>query len=171
MVEILCGALAGGQFGWEASSFLDDRGPPPGVGQVLIAFDPAAFSGPEFLDRMADVLAAVAGEPGVRLPGDRRLASREQRAARRVSTSRPSLHAQLSQIGAERSQPLSDIVISEFMDQAAIDAVFEGRDVLYDPEAGRRQGSTVRRLGRLSRADRAQPNAGARRSARMPRHD
>ena len=29
---------------------------------------------------------------------------------------------------------MSDIVISEFMDQAAIDTVFRGRDVLYDPK-------------------------------------
>jgi len=29
---------------------------------------------------------------------------------------------------------MSDIVISEFMDQAAIDAIFRGRDVLYDPK-------------------------------------
>src|ERR1700721_625131 len=29
---------------------------------------------------------------------------------------------------------MSDIVISEFMDQAAIDAILRGRDVLYDPK-------------------------------------
>ena len=29
MVEILCAALAGGKFGWEASSFLDDKGASP----------------------------------------------------------------------------------------------------------------------------------------------
>jgi (S)-sulfolactate dehydrogenase len=29
---------------------------------------------------------------------------------------------------------MSDIVISEFMDQSAIDAIFAGRDVLYDPK-------------------------------------
>ena len=28
---------------------------------------------------------------------------------------------------------MSDIVISEFMDQSAIDTIFAGRDVLYDP--------------------------------------
>ena len=94
MVEILCGALAGGQFGWEASSFLDDRGPAPGVGQMLIAFDPAAFSGPEFMNRMAAVLSAAAGEAGVRLPGDRRLASRDQEPHRRTQVT-SELHAQL----------------------------------------------------------------------------
>ena len=29
---------------------------------------------------------------------------------------------------------MSDIVISEFMDQVAIDTVLNGRDVLYDPK-------------------------------------
>jgi (2R)-3-sulfolactate dehydrogenase (NADP+) len=97
MVEILCGALAGGQFGWEASSFLDTGGAAPSVGQVLIAFDPAAFSGAEFPDRMTAVLTAVAGEAGVRLPGDRRLASRET-ALRRGLGIAPELHTQLVEL-------------------------------------------------------------------------
>jgi (2R)-3-sulfolactate dehydrogenase (NADP+) len=78
MLEILCGALAGGHFAWEATSFLDDQGPSPGVGQMLIAFDVGAFSGPAFAARMADLLGEVAGESTVRLPGERRLANRER---------------------------------------------------------------------------------------------
>lgn len=78
MVEILCAALAGGRYGWQASSFLDDRGEPPGVGQLLIAFDTTAFAGADFPARMAELAAAVAAEPGARLPGDRRLANRER---------------------------------------------------------------------------------------------
>jgi (2R)-3-sulfolactate dehydrogenase (NADP+) len=104
MVEVLCGALAGGQFGWEASSFLDNRGEAPSVGQLLIAFDPSAFSGPDFLNRMATVLAAAAGEPGVRLPGDRRLAGRDKMRAEGINIA-PELHAQITQIaesGASR---------------------------------------------------------------------
>ncbi|HEY2676925.1 MAG TPA: Ldh family oxidoreductase [Steroidobacteraceae bacterium] len=93
MVEILCGALAGAHFGWEASSFLDDRGAAPGVGQTLIALDPAAFAGPVYFDRMAELLKAMADEPGVRLPGDRRLASRAAHA--HGLTLAPGLHAQL----------------------------------------------------------------------------
>jgi (2R)-3-sulfolactate dehydrogenase (NADP+) len=93
MVEILCGALAGAHFGWEASSFLDDRGAAPGVGQILIALDPSAFSGPAYLDRMAELLRAAADEPGVRLPGDRRLASRAAHAQGLILG--PDVHAQL----------------------------------------------------------------------------
>jgi (2R)-3-sulfolactate dehydrogenase (NADP+) len=97
MVEILCAALAGGQFGWEASSFLDTSGAAPSIGQVLIAFDPAAFSGAEFPDRMTTVLTTVAGEPGVRLPGDRRLASRETALRQGIKVA-PELHAHLVKI-------------------------------------------------------------------------
>jgi (2R)-3-sulfolactate dehydrogenase (NADP+) len=76
MVEILCGALAGGHFGWEASSFLDDRGAPPAVGQVLLACDTPSLSAGGFASRMSALLAALGAEDGVRIPGDRRLTRR-----------------------------------------------------------------------------------------------
>lgn len=97
MVEILCGALAGGRFGWEASSFLDDRGDPPGVGQVLIAFDVTAFAGAGYTERVAALLAAVAAEPGVRVPGDRRLAQRRRALSAGLAMT-PELHAEISRI-------------------------------------------------------------------------
>jgi (2R)-3-sulfolactate dehydrogenase (NADP+) len=100
MVEILCGALAGAHFGWEASSFLDDRGPPPGIGQILIALDPAAFSGPAYFDRMAELLSEMAGEPGVRLPGDRRLAKRDATRTAGLELA-PDLDAQLLELAQE----------------------------------------------------------------------
>lgn len=76
MIEVLCGALMGGAFGWEASSFFDDRGGPPDVGHVLIALNPRAFAAESFGARMKQIAAdVVAG--GARLPGDRRLALRE----------------------------------------------------------------------------------------------
>jgi (2R)-3-sulfolactate dehydrogenase (NADP+) len=77
MVEVLCGALAGGQYSWRASSFHEAEGPNPAVGQVIIAFDPAAFSGPDFAGRMGELVQAIL-EDGARLPGDRRLAARAQ---------------------------------------------------------------------------------------------
>jgi len=99
MVEILCGALAGGRYGWEASSFLDDRGGPPAVGQMLLVFDANAFGGGGFSSRMQSLIAAVESDPGVRIPGDRRLASRERTRAQGISIS-PELHAQLDQLAA-----------------------------------------------------------------------
>lgn len=94
MVELLAGGLAGGAFGWEASSLLDDKGPPPSMGQVLIAVDPAAFGGAQVLARVGVLLGAMAQEPGVRPPGQRRLAAR-LRAATEGLTLSPGLYAQL----------------------------------------------------------------------------
>ena len=80
MVEILAAALTGANFAAEASSFFDDQGPPPGVGQCLIALDPGPFSDGRFTDRLEVLLRAIEDEPGARLPGARRLALRHKAA-------------------------------------------------------------------------------------------
>ena len=98
MVEILCAALAGGRFGWEATSFLDDKGAPPGVGQVLLALDPLAFAGPGFLDRMGILAKALHAEDGVRLPGDRRLTARAKAAVEGLVIA-PGLLAEINALG------------------------------------------------------------------------
>ncbi|MGA0532628.1 Ldh family oxidoreductase [Hansschlegelia sp. KR7-227] len=75
MVELLAAGLTGSRYASEASSFLDDEGGPPGVGQLIIALDPAAFSanGPE---RFAALAEAIEAQDGARLPGARRVAVR-----------------------------------------------------------------------------------------------
>ena len=71
MVELLAVALTGSNFGWEASSFFDAKGPPPHVGQMFLALDPQAFA--DNAAARAEILfSAMLGQPGVRLPGDRR---------------------------------------------------------------------------------------------------
>ena len=45
MVELLAAGLTGSNFAAEASSYLDAEGAPSGTGQLIIAFDPAAFGG------------------------------------------------------------------------------------------------------------------------------
>jgi (2R)-3-sulfolactate dehydrogenase (NADP+) len=77
MVEILAVALTGAQFGFEASSFFDAEGPPPGVGQVLVAIDADAFAGRDaFAARIAALAGTIEGDGGTRLPGARRAALR-----------------------------------------------------------------------------------------------
>jgi (2R)-3-sulfolactate dehydrogenase (NADP+) len=79
MVELLAVALTGAHFGFEASSFFDADGPPPGVGQLLVAIDPGAFAGREiFLDRVAALVRMLDADAGARLPGSRRIALREK---------------------------------------------------------------------------------------------
>lgn len=88
MVEVLAVALTGARFGYEASSFLDDKGGPPGVGQLIVVIDPDAFAGRDrFLERIGDLVATVEGD-GARLPGARRIALRAAAARDGVSVER-----------------------------------------------------------------------------------
>lgn len=73
MVELLAAALSASNFGYEASSFFDAKGPPPRVGQFFLLIDPAKFAGPAFGPRVEALLGAIAAQPGTRLPGERRL--------------------------------------------------------------------------------------------------
>src|ERR1700722_18620737 len=78
MVELLAAGLTGANFAAEASSFLDAEGPPPGTGQLIIAFDPAAFGGST--EHFATLIASIEAQLGTRLPGSRRLAARRKAA-------------------------------------------------------------------------------------------
>ena len=79
MVEVLAVALTGARFGFEASSFFDADGAPPGVGQLLIAIDPGAFGGRgRFCRSHGGAGRHDRGRRGARLPGTRRIALREK---------------------------------------------------------------------------------------------
>jgi len=80
MVEILSASLIGANHAFEASSFFTAEGAPPGVGQFLLAIDPAKMSGGSFFERLEILVAALEGQEGARLPGSRRLAAREKAA-------------------------------------------------------------------------------------------
>jgi (2R)-3-sulfolactate dehydrogenase (NADP+) len=76
-VEIMAAAMTGAHFGYEASSFFDDKGGPPRVGQFLLGFRPGPLSGGTYNERIEVLLGAVLEQPGTRLPGARRLGNRE----------------------------------------------------------------------------------------------
>lgn len=95
MVELLAAGLTGANFASDASSFLNAEGPPPGTGQLLIAFDPQAFGGT--LDHFAALAGAIEAQPGARLPGARRLAAREK-AAREGVTASDALLAEIAAV-------------------------------------------------------------------------
>lgn len=76
IVELLAAGLTRSHFGHQASSFFDAAGPPPRVGHLLLALDPAAFGGAATLAHCEELLQAMVTQPGVRLPGDRRFESR-----------------------------------------------------------------------------------------------
>jgi len=73
MVEMLCSAMTGSNFAYEASSFYDAEGPPPHVGQLFLVFKPECLGGAHFQDRAEVLMAAILEQPGTRLPGQRRL--------------------------------------------------------------------------------------------------
>ena len=79
MVELLAAGLTGANFAADASSFLDDKGPPPGTGQLIIAFDPSALGGSAA--HWARLIASIEAQSGTRLPGSRRLAARRKAAS------------------------------------------------------------------------------------------
>jgi (2R)-3-sulfolactate dehydrogenase (NADP+) len=85
MVELLAAGLTGANFAADASSFLDAKGPPPGTGQLIIAFDPGAFGGSG--EHFAMLIASIELQSGARLPGSRRLAARRKAAGEGLSVS------------------------------------------------------------------------------------
>lgn len=76
MVEVMSAALAGAAFGTEGSSLFDGEGPPPNLGQSILALDADVLSDGQFLGRMADLIAIYDDLEGARLPGLRRLDAR-----------------------------------------------------------------------------------------------
>lgn len=75
MVEVLASALSGAVASREASPFSGPVGGPPATGQCFIAIDPAAFAD-GFADRIDGLVAAITGQEGARLPGERRIVAR-----------------------------------------------------------------------------------------------
>jgi (2R)-3-sulfolactate dehydrogenase (NADP+) len=78
MVELLAAGLSGANFAYQATSFFDTDGTPPGTGQFILAIDPARIGGQGAADRFAGLAARIAGDPGARLPGRRRQALRDE---------------------------------------------------------------------------------------------
>jgi (2R)-3-sulfolactate dehydrogenase (NADP+) len=75
VVELLCCALTGASFGFEADSFFTEEGNRPRIGQAFMVIDPAALAGTDvFSERIETLVSAMLADPDVRLPGQRRVA-------------------------------------------------------------------------------------------------
>ncbi|WP_159588006.1 Ldh family oxidoreductase [Chelativorans xinjiangense] len=77
MVEMLCAGLTGANYAYDATSFFDAKGSPPGTGQTVIAIDPEAF-GPGATARFAQMARLIEETEGARLPGRRRQALKRE---------------------------------------------------------------------------------------------
>ncbi len=99
MVEVLAASLVGAHQSFEASSFFDGEGPPPAVGQLIIAIDPGAFAGTvAFSEKMESLAAAIEADEGTRLPGSRKAELRAAAARNGVPVGE-GLLAKLNSIG------------------------------------------------------------------------
>jgi (2R)-3-sulfolactate dehydrogenase (NADP+) len=79
---LLCCALTGAAFGFEADSFFTDAGNRPRIGQAFLVIDPAALAGTEvFNERLETLIGMMLLDADVRLPGQRRIALAERAAA------------------------------------------------------------------------------------------
>ncbi len=77
MIEVMSACLAGAALGVEAGSLFEADGPPPNLGQVLIAIDAGALSGGSFADRLEALAEIYENIDGVRFPGLGRLQHRQ----------------------------------------------------------------------------------------------
>jgi (2R)-3-sulfolactate dehydrogenase (NADP+) len=81
IVELLCCALTGAAFGFEADSFFEAEGNRPRIGQAFLVIDPTALAGTAvFYERIETLIGAMLGDPEVRLPGERRFKLAQQAA-------------------------------------------------------------------------------------------
>lgn len=75
VVELLVTALTGAHFGFEASTFFQDEGNVPRIGQAFILVDPGALAGRQvYEERIETIVTEMLVDEGVRLAGARRLA-------------------------------------------------------------------------------------------------
>lgn len=89
LVETWIASLAGSALGFEADSFFEEQGNRPGLGLLLLAFDPGGFAGREAgLARIEALCDALLGE-GARLPGARRAALRAKAEAEGLAVPEP----------------------------------------------------------------------------------
>ncbi|MFZ5510994.1 MAG: Ldh family oxidoreductase [Pseudomonadota bacterium] len=98
IVELLCCALTGAAYGFEADSFFSDEGNRPRIGHAFLVIDPAALAGADvFHERLETLIDMMLRDPEVRLPGHRRQALAD--AARMVGVEVPApLLAQLESL-------------------------------------------------------------------------
>lgn len=81
ITEVMAAALAGATLGIHASPFSGTKGGPPKTGQFFLAVDPGAASGDGFASRINELVGAIRGQSGARLPGDGRGGKRARAAA------------------------------------------------------------------------------------------
>ena len=78
MVDLMCGPLIGEVSSPEAGAEDNGDGGPATGGELILAFDPTHFGGPEAIERGEQLFNDLLSMDGTRLPGARRLAARQK---------------------------------------------------------------------------------------------
>lgn len=78
MVEIMAAGLTGGNFGFQASSLLDDTGTAPSLGHTIIAIDPLIAGNSVLAERVSLMAQEIETQDHARLPGRRSQGIRKQ---------------------------------------------------------------------------------------------
>jgi (2R)-3-sulfolactate dehydrogenase (NADP+) len=103
VVELLVCALSGAAYGFESDSFFTAEGRPTRIGQAFLVVNPAALAGNDvFFERVETLVAAMAQDEEVRLPGARREENREKSLASGISVA-PELLNQIRTLAGEGS--------------------------------------------------------------------
>ena len=99
-VELLCCALTGAAFGFEADSFLAEQGNRARIGQAFLVIDPGALAGEEtFHQRLELLVQTMLLDDTVRLPGARRHPALAAARANGIEVA-PAMLAQLQALAA-----------------------------------------------------------------------
>jgi len=80
IVEMLSATLIGANHSYEASSFFDAKGQPPGVGHSLIVFNPGLSGTRSFAHRIESLISSILDQSGTRLPGEKKQVARQKAA-------------------------------------------------------------------------------------------
>jgi (2R)-3-sulfolactate dehydrogenase (NADP+) len=100
MVELLCCALTGASFGFEADTFLAEQGNRARIGQAFMVIDPGALAGDAvFHQRLELLVQTMLLDDTVRLPGSRRQQAAAAARAQGVEVA-PAMLAQLQALAA-----------------------------------------------------------------------
>lgn len=78
MVEVMAAGLTGGNFGFQASSLLDDTGTAPSLGHTIIAIDPTIAGNDVLAERVSLMAHEIETQDNARLPGRRSQGIRKQ---------------------------------------------------------------------------------------------
>jgi delta1-piperideine-2-carboxylate reductase len=85
MVELLAGALVGGNFSYETAAKDNNDGGPPSGGEFILAISPEKIAGPDWDKHSNEFFEKMKSMEGVRLPGERRHKNRLDKGPRNIN--------------------------------------------------------------------------------------